>query len=48
MIVLWLVLAFMTGGACGAFALAAVMLAAAVNKRGDQLAANLQQNGVEL
>lgn len=38
---LWITIAFVLGASFGAFLLAAIMLALAVNKRGDQLAANL-------
>jgi hypothetical protein len=40
---LWIVLAFLAGCSCGAFLLAAIMLALAVNKRGDQLAENMRE-----
>lgn len=48
MMILWIVLAFIAGCSCGAFLLAAIMLAAAVNKRGDQLAADAMRKGGEL
>jgi hypothetical protein len=41
MTALWIAIAFAVGASFGAFLLAAIMLALAVNKRGDQLAANL-------
>lgn len=43
MTALWITIGFVTGCACGAFMLATIMLALAVNKRGDQLAANLRE-----